>query len=137
MLAWIDYSTPQLYSAKSIILLIVFSCVAFLVSSLSPLERPAQDRFALFIPPAILVYWYLFQFQLMSLDPHVHYYLSPTGYFKWMTNSSICYAFSVAFSIRLLRVPTRGSRIEGVLFLLLFGFLIVFRDQMRPAMMTT
>jgi len=137
MLAWIDYSTPQFFNVKSVVLVLVFSCVAFLVSPLSPLERTAQDRFALLVPPAILVYWYLFQFQLMSLDPHVHYYLSPTGYFKWMTNSSICYAFGVAFSIRLLRVRARGSRIEGVLFLLLYGFLIVFRDQMRPAMMTT
>ena len=137
MFAWIDYSTPQFFNAKSVILLVVFSCIACLVSPLSPLERPAQDRFALFIPPAILVYWYLFQFQLMSLDPHVHYYLSPTGYFKWMTNSSICYAFGAAFSVRLLRVRTVASRIEGVLSLLLFVLLIVFRDQMRPVLQTT
>jgi hypothetical protein len=137
MFAWIDYSTPQFFNAKSVVLVLVFSCVAFMVSPLSPLKRTSQDRVALFIPLAILVYWYLFQFQLMSLDPHVHYYLSPTGYFKWMTNSSICYAFGVAFSFRLLRVRTRASRIEGVLFLVLYGFLIVFRDQMRPAMMTT
>ena len=137
MLAWIDYSTPQFFNAKSVILVLVFSCLAFMVSPLSPLERLSQDRLALFLPPAILIYWYLFQFQLMSLNPHIHYYLSPTGYFKWMTNSSICYAFGVAFSVRLLRVRTAGFRIEGVLFLFIFAFLIVFRDEMRPALQTT
>ena len=135
MFAWIDYSTPKLFNAKSVVLLVVFSCLAYSVSPRSAFDRTFQDRLVLFFPPVIFVYWFLFQFQLMSLDPHVHYYLSPTGYFAWMTNSSICYAFGVAFSVRLLRIRSSIARIEGVLFLLLYGLLIVSR--VSPGVSTT
>jgi|SRR5277367_5164867 len=97
MLAWIDYSIPKLYNAKSIFLLVVFLFLAFMVSSLSPLKKQEQDRLVLVYPALIFVYWLFFQMGLMSLDPHVHYYLGPTGVYTWRTNSGICYAFGAAF----------------------------------------
>ena len=135
MLAIPDRVIPRLYSQESVALLIVFSCLAFLVSPLSPFGRKLQDKIVIIFPPAIFVYWYLFQFELMSFDPTRHFYLSPNGVFLWTTNSSICYGFGAAFSVRLFRIRSLPARIEGAFFLFIYCGLILSR--IRPALQTT
>ena len=137
MFAYIDYSIPKLFNGKSVMLLVAFGIMAFFVSPLSPLERRAQERVVACYLPAIFVWWFLFQFQLVSLNPHVHYYLSRGGRFSWMMNSGICYAFGLAFSVRLLRLSRGWLRVEGGAFTALYALMIFAGEALRPAMMST
>jgi membrane-associated HD superfamily phosphohydrolase len=135
MLAWIDYSTPKLFNAKSVVLLLVLSFLAYLVSPRSPLDKEERNRLVLVYPLLIFVYVLLFQVFLLSLNPHVHYYLGPTGVFTWRVNTGICCAFGVAFSVRILRTPGLERRFYGALFLVIFLFL-AFGSTMPPVMST-
>jgi membrane-associated HD superfamily phosphohydrolase len=135
MLAWIDYSIPKLFNAKSVVLLLVLSFLAYLVSPRSPLDKKERDRLVLVYPLLIFVYVLLFQVFLLSLNPHVHYYLGPTGVFTWRMNTGICCAFGVAFSLRILRTPGLGWRFYGGFFLLIF-LLLAFGSMMPPVMRT-
>lgn len=135
MFAWIDYSTPKFFDGKTVVLLLFFSLLAYFVSSLSPVSEKLKIGLVSAFPPLIFTYRYFFQLELVSLRPNVHYYLSPNGYFKWMTNSSVCYAFGIVFSVHLIRRDGLLLRTEGVVFLLIFGFLAMSR--MHPGLQTT
>ncbi len=137
MLAWIDYSIPKLFNEKSVVLAVVFCIMAFFVSPLSPLDRRTQDRVTAIYLPAMFLWWFFFQFQLVSLTPGVHYYLGRSGRFTWMMNSSICYAFGLAFSIRLLRLSREWPRVVGGVFGVLFLLLILSGEGCRPAIQST
>jgi len=136
MLAMYDFRPPPLFNGRSAALVIVFSIMAFFVSPFSPLNPRTQDRVTAFYLPAILTWWYLFQVRLMSLNPGVHYYLSHHGVFTWMMNSAICYAFGLAFSIRLWRLSREWPRVVGVVFAVLFSLLALF-GGCRPAVQQT
>jgi len=135
MLAWIDYSTPKFFNAKSVVLVLVLSFLAYLISSRSPLEKQERDRLALVYPLLVFVYYLLFQSFLVSLNPHIHYYLGPTGVFTWRMNSSICCAFGIAFSARILRSPEIGWRFYGAFSALIF--LLLLLGGMAPPVMST
>ena len=135
MLAWIDYSIPKLFSAKSVVLFLVLSFLAYLVSPRSPLDKKERDRLVLVYPLLVFVYVLLFQVFLLSLNPHVHYYLGRSGVFTWRTNTGICCAFGVAFSFRILRTPGLGWRFYGGFFLLVF-LLLALGSTMPPVMST-
>ena len=135
MLAWIDYSIPKLFSAKSVVLLLVLSFLAYLVSPRSPLDKKERDRLVLVYPLLVFVYVLLFQVFLMSPNSHIHYYLGPMGGFTWRMNTGICCAFGIAFSFRILRTPGLGWRFYGGFFLLLF-LLLAFGSMMPPVMST-
>jgi hypothetical protein len=135
MLAWIDHSIPKFFSGKGIVLILALGFLAFLISPLSPLEKKERDRLALVYPMLVFVYFLLFQFFLLSLNPSVHYYLGPTGVFVWRTNSDICCAFGIAFSVRILRTPEIGWRFYGLLSLLIFLLLIL--GSLAPPVMST
>ncbi len=135
MLAWIDYSIPRLFNAKSVALFLVLSFLAYLISPRSPLEKKEQDRLALVYPLLIFVYVLLFQILLLSLNPSVHYYLGRSGVFTWRINTGICCAFGIAFSIRILRTPEIGWRFYGVFSLLIF-LLLLLGSTMPPVVST-
>jgi len=135
MLAWIDFSTPRLFSAKSAVLFLVLCFLAYLISPRSPLEKKERDRLVLVYPPLIFVYVLFFQVFLLSLNPSVHYYLSPPRAFAWTMNIGICCAFGIAFSIRIIRTPGNGWRIYGVISILLF--LLLLLGGMAPPAMST
>ena len=80
MFAYIDYSEPRYYSARSILLLLMLGFLLFLVSPLSSMQRKEREGLLVVYPAIILAYWLLFQVGLLSLDPHVHYYWDPTGF---------------------------------------------------------
>lgn len=135
MLAWIDYSVPKLFSAKSVVLVIVFSFLAYLVSSRSPLDKKERDKLVLVYPALVFVYVVLFQIFLLSLNPSVHYYLGRSGAFTWSVNTGICCAFGIAFSIRILRTPGVGWRLYAIFFLLMF--LLLALGSLSPPIMST
>ncbi len=137
MFAWIDYSIPKLFNEKSVMLVIAFSIMTFFVSPFSPLNRRFQDRVTAIYLPTIFLWWFFFQFQLVSLTPGVHYYLGRSGQFTSMMNSGICYAFGLAFSIRLLRLSREWPRIIGGVFAVLFLLLLLSGEGCRPAIMST
>jgi hypothetical protein len=137
MLAYVDYSIPKLFSEKSVMLLLAFGVMAFFVSPFSHLDRRVQERVVACYLPAIFAWWFLFQFQLVSLNPHVHYYLGRSGRFSWMMNSGICYAFGLAFSVRLLRLSRGWLRVEGGAFTAIYALMIFAGEALRPAMMST
>ena len=137
MLAFIDYRIPKLFNERSVLLAIVFCMMAFFVSPLSPLDRRTQDRVTAIYLPAIFLWWFFFQYQLVSLTPGVHYYLGPSGRFTWMMNSGICYAFGLAFSIRLWRLSPEWPRVVGGVFGVLFLVLILSGEGCRPAVKST
>jgi len=116
MLAWIDYSIPKLFNAKSVILLLVLIFLAYLISPRSSLDKKERDRLVLVYPLLVFVYVLLFQVFFLSLNSHVHYYLGPTGVFTWRMNTGICCAFGIAFSFRILRTPGLGWRFYGGVF---------------------
>jgi hypothetical protein len=135
MLAYIDNRIPHLFSAKSAVLFIVLGLLAYLISPRSPLGKPERDKLALVYPPLVFVYFLLFQVFLLSLNPSVHYYLSPSGVFVWRMNSGICCAFGIAYSIRILRTPEIGWRIYAIFWLLIF--LLLLLGGMAPPVMQT
>jgi hypothetical protein len=135
MLAWIDYSIPKFFNAKSVVLILVLSFLAYLVSPRSPLDKKERDRLVIVYPLLIFVYFLLFQVFLLSLHPAFHYYLGRTGVFIWRTNSSILCAFGVAFSFRILRTPGLGWRLYGGLFLVVFLLLVL--GGLTPPVMST
>lgn len=135
MLAWIDYSIPRLFNEKSAVLFLVLSFLAYLISPRSPLEKKERDRLVLVYPMMIFVYILLFQVFLLSLNPYVHYYLSPPKAIAWTMNTGICCAFGIAFSIRILRTPEIGWRIYGVISILIF--LLLLLGGMAPPVMST
>ncbi len=135
MLAYIDNSIPQLFSAKSVVLFLVLGFLAYLISPRSPLGKQERDKLALVYPMLVFVYFLLFQVFLLSLNPSVHYYLGPSGVFVWRMNSGICCAFGIAFSIRILRTPEIGWRIYAVFWLVIF--LLLLLGGMAPPVMQT
>ena len=135
MLAWIDYSIPKLFNAKSVVLLLVLSFLAYLVSPRSPLDKKERDRLVLVYPMLVFVYVLLFQVFLLSLNPSVHYYLGRSGVFVWRINTGICCTFGIAFSIRIIRTPEIGWRFYGVFSLLIF-LLFLLGSTMPPVMST-
>ena len=130
MLAWYLYPVPEFYNGKSALLLVLLSSAAFLLSPASPLDRTKQGLFAVWLPPALFSFWLIAQL-LPSLQ------LSPSSLYVWLTNSSICYAFGAAFSVRLLRLGSRAERIEGGMFLFLYLALTLYQTVARPAVTTT
>jgi hypothetical protein len=135
MLAWIDYSIPKFFNAKSIVLLFVLCFLAYLVSPRGPLEKKERDKLELVYPALILVYVLLFQVFLLSLNPSVHYYLGRSGAFTWRTNTSICCAFGIGFSISVLRTSGMKWRLYALLFLVIFSLLAL--GSMAPPVMST
>ncbi len=49
MLAWIDYSIPELFNVKSVVLFLMLSFLAYLVSPRSALDKKERDRLVLYI----------------------------------------------------------------------------------------
>src|ERR1035438_3558722 len=137
MFAYIDNRPPTLVNTRTICLLGVFVLLAFLVSPKSPLSRKHQDRFVCWFPLGIFVYWVLFQWMLISLNPHVHYYLSHRGVPQWRVNSGICYGFGAAFSFRMLRIQSGLARAVGVFWLLLYALLVLAFGALPPPTMET
>lgn len=130
MLAWYLYPVPEFYNGKSVLLLVLLSSAAFLLSPASPLDRTKQGLLAVWLPPALFAFWLITQ----SLPSKT---LSPSGLYVWLTNSSICYAFGAAFSARLLRLGNRTERLEGGMFLFLYLVLTFYHTIARPAVTTT
>lgn len=137
MFAYIDYGEPKYYSARSILLLIVLGFLVYLVSPLNSMRRKEREGLLLVYPAIIFVYWLIFQVRLLSLAPHVHFYLGPTGGYAWMTNSFICLSFGAAFSLAILWSPGIGRRCYGGLFLALYILLIIGGILTRPPVMST
>ena len=135
MLAWIDYSIPQLFNAKSVVLFLVLVFLAFLVSPFSKLDKKERDRLVLVYPMLIFVYALLFQVFLLSLNAYVHYYVSPPRTFTWTMNTGICSAFGIGFSIRIIRTPEIGWQIYAIFWLVIFLFLLL--GGMTPPVMQT
>jgi hypothetical protein len=136
MFSYANYAEFRLYNGKSILLLMVLSFLAYLVSPLNSMRRKEQEGLLLVYPALILVYWWIFQVCQLSLDPHVHYYLGPTKVYAWMTNSYICLTFGAAFSRAILFSPGIGRRCYGGLFLALYILLLMGATLIRPPMMT-
>jgi len=132
MIAMTDYRIPTLFDEETAILAVVFSLMAFLVSPLSPLNRRIRERLTAFYLPAIFIWWYFFQNQLMSIHPGLRYYLSHSGRFKWMMKSDICYAFGFAFSLGLIRLSRDWPRVVGFVFAVLFLLLILGGEGCGP-----
>jgi len=128
MLAYVDYSLPKLFNEGSVMLLVGFSVMAFFVSPLSPLDRRVQERLVACYLPAICAWLLLVQFQ---------HHLGRSGRFSWMMNSGICYAFGLAFSLRLLRQSCGWLRAEGAVFSALYTLMILAGEALRPAMIST
>ena len=124
MLAFIDYSIPKFTNERTVVLAVVFSIMAFFVSPLSPLDQRKRERATALYLPAILIWWYFFQFMCLSLTPGIHYYWGPASRFTWLMNSGVCSAFGFAFSLRLLRLSRGKFRIEGIIFAVIFLLLI-------------
>jgi len=137
MFAYIDYNEPRYYSARSILLLLVLGFLAYLVSPLSSMQRKEREGLLVVYPAIILAYWLLFQVGMLSLDPHVHYYLGPTGVYVWMTNSFICMLSGAGFSCALLRSTDPGRRSYGRCFLALYILLLIAGILLRPPTMST
>jgi hypothetical protein len=137
MFAWIDNRPPILVNERTFVLLAVFCLMAFLVSPKSPLPRVTQDRLVCWFPVGIFLYWFLFGLMLLSLNPHIHYYLGFRGVIPWTVNSGICYAFGIAFSVRMLRIRQTLVRILAVFWLVVFLLLLVGIQVIRPGVMET
>lgn len=120
---WRDNSAPELFNAKSVFLLLALSFLAYLVSPLSALEKEERKRLSLVFPLLILVYVFLFQGLLLSVNHHVLNYLGTDTFFVWKTNTVICCAFGAGFSCSVLRNKNVGSRIYGGIALLVFCLL--------------
>ena len=135
MLAWIDNSIPSLFNAKSVVLFLVLSFLAYLISPRSALEKKERDKLVLVYPMLIFVYVLLFQVFLLSLNPSVHFYLSPPKAFAWTMNTGICCAFGIAFSIQIIRTPETRWRIYAVFWLVIFMLLLL--GGMAPPVMQT
>jgi hypothetical protein len=132
MISMIDNRIPSLLNGKTIPLVLALSAMALPVSPFFPINRRVQERITALYLPAILIWWYLFQCQLMSLMPGGHYYLGTNGRFAWMMNSYICYAFGLAFSIGLVRLSHGWPRAVGVSFALIFFMLLLFGSVGGP-----
>jgi len=137
MFAYIDSGEPSYYSARSILLLITLCFLTYLVSPFNSMPRKEREGLLIVYPAIILVYCVLFQVRLLSLDPHVHYYLGPTGVYTWMTNSLICLSFGAAFSLAIAFSASIGGRFYGCLFLVLYILLIIGAIHSRPPVMST
>jgi hypothetical protein len=118
-------------------LLVALSLAALSVSPVSPLNREARRSLVLVFPAGIFIFWFLFLQQLMSLDPHIHYYLSPRGVFSWTMNTGICSAFGIAFSVDVLRDSTGGRRIYGRWSLIAFIIVLLGMPVFMPGVMDT
>jgi hypothetical protein len=125
MFAYIDYSKLRVYDGKSILLLIVLTFLAYLVSPFNSMRRKEQEGLLAVYPAIIFVYWWIFQANLLSLDPYVHYHFGSSGVFAWTTNSYICLTFGAAFSRAILFLPGGARRCYGGLLLALYILLIV------------
>ena len=69
MLAFIDYSEPQYYNSRTILLLLGLGFLAWLVSPLNAMPPKERAGLLLVCPALILVYWFIFQVGLLSLNP--------------------------------------------------------------------
>jgi hypothetical protein len=99
MLAWIDNSTPNLFNVKSVVLFLVLSFLAYLISPCSPLEKKERDRPVRDYPMLFFVYVLLFQVFLLSLNPYAHYYLSPPKAFHAVARLSSSIFERAEFSV--------------------------------------
>lgn len=133
----IDTRPWRLVNEQTYGLLLAFSLLAFLVSPISPIPRRAQDRLVGWFPLPIFLYWLLFQFMLLSLNRHVHYYLNGHSVFPCTINSGICIAFGIAFSIRTLRIKETAARIVAVFWLVVFLLLLMGVQTLRPVVQET
>jgi hypothetical protein len=115
-------------------LVVVFSIMAFLVSPLSVIDdRCIQDRITAFYLPAIFIWWFVFLCHLKSIIPGIYYSYGYTGLFVWKMNSAICYAFGLAFSLRLLRLSRGWPRAMGAAFAVVFFLVALFGETCRLA----
>jgi hypothetical protein len=135
-LAFIGDSEPGYYNARTILLLIALVVMAHLISPVNPMARKERQGLVMIYPAIIFVYWILFQFKLISLNPFVHYYLGPSQAHAWVTNSFLCFAFGAAFSVVILLAPGIGRRLYGGAFLALYLFLLVTGLSFRPPVMS-
>ena len=101
------------------------------------MRRQEREGLLVVYPAIILVYWFMFQVGLLSLDPSVHYYLGPTAVYVWMTNSFICLLFGAGFSLAILRSADPKRRFYGRWFLAVYILLIVAGILLRPPVMST
>jgi len=111
--------------------------MGFLISPLSPLSQKIRNDLALVFPPAIFIWTFLFQIELMSLNPHIHYYLSPNHLYSWEMNTGICWAFGFAFSVSIMRKQTGGRKIYGRSCVTAYIILLLAIPVFSPAVMTT
>ena len=136
MLAYMDDGEPRYFSIKSILLLILMGWLVYLISPLNSMARKERAELLLVYPALIIVYWVTFQVRLLSLDPHVSYYLGPDGLYVWITNSCICLGFGAAFCVAILFGPGRARRVYGAVFLTLFLLLLTSHLVWRPPVMS-
>jgi hypothetical protein len=133
MFAYVNYRDLRLCNGTSIVLLIVLSFLAYLVSPQNSMRRTEQDGLLLVYPAIVAVYWFIFLAKRLCLDPVVHY--GGTGVFVWATNSIICLVFGAAFSIGILRSPIPGRRFYGACYLALYVLLSIgFKLFVYPPM---
>ncbi len=137
MFAWFDSRPPTFLNGTSAFLLIVLSLAAFTVSPLSPLGLDARHKWLLTYSVGVLIYWYLFLYKLVSLNPHIGYGLSPHGEYSWIMNAGICCAFGIAFSVDIFRSATDGRRTYGQFTLFVFAVVLLRMGNFMPAVITT
>lgn len=120
MLAWTD-PDPRLFYLPGKCLLAAFSCMAFLVSPLSPLRPGVRNLALVGFPSAVFIVWVLAAYFLP-----VHH-----DWDRKMT-VGICGAFGLAFSLDVWRHSEGASRTYGKamfwLFLLSFFAMTLFVD---------
>ena len=125
---------PALLNRTGVGLLWSLSIAAILVSPLNPMSRRLKLAVNIALPPVVGVYWYLFIKLMISLNPHVTYYLSPAGSYAWKFNTGVCCAFGIAFSIDLCRTPLRAY---GVCWFIMFLVLLMDMKSWMPALELT
>ncbi len=125
----------RVINAKGIFLLILLGFLAYLVSPLNPMGKKERRNLLLVYPALLIVCWFLIFVRMLSLSPHVHYYLDPDAGGAWVANSLICLVFGAAFSSVIALSGGIARRCYGIMFLVTFIYLIVTLTLHRPPMM--
>ena len=123
---------PTLLGPRGLWLLVAFGVMGLSVSTHSPVSARSKERLTFCYLCAILVWWYVFQFRLTSLEPGVHYRLGPVSGYIWLMHSAICHAFGIAFSLRIARFSQGLHRAAGYAFMGLYVFLLLENESLRP-----
>ena len=125
---------PRLFDGRTLFLLALFGLLAYTLSPACQWLRPrVQNQVALLLPPAILLYWFVFQRELLLTDPMSRgFYRSMWGQTAWRLNSGICIAFGIAFSLRIVRTARKQGRMYGILGLLAFVALLLGFNSIGP-----